>query len=118
VRDDLTPGRVKAARGIAVLADAIQIGLLPLFLEGFLSPVNAALDVAVAIGLFALVGWHWAFLPGFVAEMVPVLGLVPTWTAAVLIATRNAGGSPAIDVTPSVSVVEEEPPGGKRTLGP
>jgi len=117
VRDDLTPGRVKAARGLAILADAIQIGLLPLFFEGFLSPVNAALDVAVAIGLFALVGWHWAFLPGFISEMVPVLGLVPTWTAAVLIATRNAGSSPAIDVSPSVSVVDEKPADVKRTLG-
>ena len=32
-----------------------------------------------------LLGFHWAFLPAAVAEVVPVVDLAPTWTAAVLI---------------------------------
>jgi hypothetical protein len=34
-----------------------------------------------------LLGWHWAFLPTFAAELIPGLDLVPTWTAAVFYVT-------------------------------
>jgi hypothetical protein len=87
----VTPsGRVRAARILGMTADFVQIGLLPFFSPGWLSPLNDALDVVVAIAMIALVGWHWAFLPAFLAELIPVFDLVPSWTAAVLIATRNA----------------------------
>jgi hypothetical protein len=86
----MTAKRVKAARVLGVAADAVQLGLLPLFAAGWVSPLNDALDVAVAIAMVVLVGWHWAFLPAFVSELVPIWDLVPSWTAAVLIATRNA----------------------------
>jgi hypothetical protein len=95
MRDDVTPGRVKTARGVAMAADFVQIGLLPLFAEGWLSPLNDALDVLVAIAMIALVGWHWAFLPAFLSELVPFFDLVPSWTAAVFIATRSPEGAPA-----------------------
>ena len=85
-----TSNRVKAARVLGIVADAVQLGLLPLFVEGWVSPLNDVLDVVVAIAMVALVGWHWAFVPAFFAEMIPVFDLVPSWTAAVLIATRNA----------------------------
>jgi hypothetical protein len=74
---------------IAILADAIQIVGLPLFAEGGLSPLDTALDVAVGAILIKLLGWHWAFLPTFAAELVPGLDLFPTWTAAVYFATRK-----------------------------
>jgi hypothetical protein len=90
---ELDRRKVIAARTIAVMADAVQVGLLPLFLEGALSTVNDVLDVAVAGILTALVGWHWAFVPSFVAELVPVLNLAPSWTAAVFIATRNSSAA-------------------------
>jgi hypothetical protein len=81
--------RVRAARLIAMAADLLQIGVLPLFAPGALSPADDALDVAAAALLTWLIGWHWSFLPSFVAELVPGLDLVPTWTAAVLFATRG-----------------------------
>jgi hypothetical protein len=71
------------ALAVAVLADTIQFLLLPLFSEGVLSPFEDALDVAVALAMVALLGRHWAFLPAFVAELVPGVDLFPTWTAAV-----------------------------------
>jgi hypothetical protein len=104
----ITAGRVKAARALAIAADFLQIGLLPLFVEGWLSPLNDALDVVVAIALTLLVGWHWAYLPAFLSELVPVFGLVPTWTAAVLIATRNA--SPGPDTPPPGGLPPGTPP--------
>jgi hypothetical protein len=90
-----TSGRILAARAIAVTADLVQLGLFPVFGEGALSPWNDGLDVVVAIVLTLLLGWHWVLLPSLVAELVPGLNLVPTWTAAVLYLTRGGPGPAA-----------------------
>src|SRR2546425_229008 len=63
--------RVWTARLVALAADVVQIALLPLVLGGAISPVNDLIDVVTAVVLTVLVGWHWAFLPAFVAEIVP-----------------------------------------------
>ncbi len=74
---------------VALAADALQIAVFPLFVEGALSPLDSVLDVAVGLVLTRLLGWHWAFLPSLAAELVPGLDLFPTWTAAVYFVTRN-----------------------------
>ncbi len=84
--------RTGLALGVAIAADVVQWLLLPVFGGGALSPVNDALDVFVAVLMWRLVGWHWAFLPAFAAELIPAFDLVPSWTLAVWIATR--GGRP------------------------
>jgi hypothetical protein len=97
----VTPGNVKAARLLAVAADVCQIVVFPLFVGGAFSPWDDGLDLLVAGVLTRLLGWHWAFLPTFFAELVPGLDLVPTWTAAVFFATRGAASArkpEAIDV--------------------
>jgi hypothetical protein len=91
----VTPARVFAARAIAVAADVLQLAVFPAFSEGGVSPLDTGLDVAVAALLTGLVGWHWAFLPSFAAEIVPLVDLVPTWTAAVFFATRGSRGKRA-----------------------
>jgi len=91
----VTRNRIKIARVVAVSADLLQIGFFPLFGEGFASPINDALDVAVCLVLTLLIGWHYTFLPSFLAEAVPMLDLIPTWTLAVLIATRGKQTTPA-----------------------
>lgn len=113
----LTPGRVWLARSIAIAADFLQIVAFPFFAPGALSPWSDALDLAVAGALTALVGWHWVFLPSFIAEIVPGLDLVPTWTAAAFFVTRGHGrpGAPeasrkgAIDVPVIRSTPEGRP---------
>ena len=83
-------GRHLAALAIAIAADAIQCGLLPLFMEGAAAPWNDALDIGVGAALVALLGWHVVFLPAFLGELVPFLNLFPTWTATVLfVVTRK-----------------------------
>ncbi len=83
-------GRHVAALVIALAADAVQIGLLPLFMEGAAAPWNDALDIAVGAALIALLGWHVAFFPAFLGELVPFLNLFPTWTATVVfVVTRK-----------------------------
>ena len=81
--------RVWMARLLALAADAVQVLFLPLFGAGIVSPVNDALDVMIGLALVWLVGWHWAFLPSFVAELVPGLDIFPSWTTAVWFATRG-----------------------------
>lgn len=103
----LTPGRIRAARAIAMVADLAEIVVFPAFMEGFLSPANDVVDVAVAVALTRILGWHWAFLPSFLAEMIPVVGLVPTWTAAVFYVTS---GLPAVDGVPTATRVDPPPP--------
>jgi hypothetical protein len=75
--------RFRAAMLLAVVADALQIVVFPLFGEGALSPAEDVLDLLVAAILVNLLGWHWEFLPAFAAELVPGLDLVPFWTMAV-----------------------------------
>ena len=81
--------RARMALAIALAADVAQWVLLPLVLGGAASPVNDVIDVGVAIAMIVLVGWNWAFLPTFLAELIPVVDLVPTWTIAVWLATRG-----------------------------
>ncbi len=72
---------------VAMAADAVQIVLLPFFAEGGVSPLDSIVDLGVAVVLTRLIGWHWAFLPTLMAELVPGLDLFPTWTAAVFYVT-------------------------------
>ena len=76
--------RFRVALILAMAADALQILWFPLFAEGALSPADDVLDLAVAAVLVNLLGWHWEFLPAFVAELVPGVDLVPFWTFAVI----------------------------------
>jgi hypothetical protein len=81
--------RLAIALVLALVADSIQWMAFPLFLGGATSPLDLVLEIAVAVGMVALVGWHWAFIPTFIAELVPVVELVPSWTLAWWIATRG-----------------------------
>lgn len=85
---------------VAMAADALQIGVFPLFMEGALSPLNDALDVIVAATLWRLLGWHWSLLPTIAAELVPGLDLIPTWTAAVFLITRKHVQSQEPEILP------------------
>jgi hypothetical protein len=85
----LTRKRIWAARIIAIAADGTQLVLTPFVLGGAMSPIDDVIDVVTAAALIGLVGFHWAFLPTFVAEIVPFVDLVPSWTLAVFLATRG-----------------------------
>jgi hypothetical protein len=80
----ISPGsRFRAAMLLAILVDALQIVVFPVFIEGALSPADDILDFGIAAVLVQLLGWHWEFLPSFLAKLVPGVDLVPFWTMAV-----------------------------------
>jgi hypothetical protein len=85
-RDTITisPGpRFRAALLLAIVADVLQIIVFPLFVEGAESPADDILDFGIGAVLVYLLGWHWEFLPSFLAKLVPGVDLVPFWTMAV-----------------------------------
>ena len=68
---------------LAMLADALQVFVFPVFVEGAFSPADDIVDFGVAAMMIHLLGWHWEFLPSFLAKLVPGVDLVPFWTMAV-----------------------------------
>jgi hypothetical protein len=86
---------------VALAADAIQIVVMPLFAGGALSPADTLVDMATAMILTKIVGWHWAFVPTILAELVPGLDLFPTWTAAVFYVTWRSAPSQPPDIRPA-----------------
>jgi hypothetical protein len=86
IRDAITisPGsRFRVAMVLAIIADALQIVVFPLFVEGAESPADDVLDFGIGALMVYLLGWHWEFLPSFFAKLVPGVDLVPFWTMAV-----------------------------------
>jgi len=80
----ISPGpRLRAAMILAIIADALQIVVFPLFVEGAESPADDILDLAMAAALTYLLGWHWEFVPSFLGKLAPGVDLVPLWTLAV-----------------------------------
>ena len=80
----ISPGlRFRAAMILAIIADALQIVVFPLFVAGAASPADDILDFGIGAVLVYLLGWHWEFLPSFFAKLVPGVDLVPFWTMAV-----------------------------------
>jgi hypothetical protein len=102
----VSASRIKAARVIAVSADALQLFFFPLFAEGFVSVLDDALDLLVCAVMTILVGWHYSFLPSFIVKVVPFADLVPTWTIAVFLATRR---NQTPQETPETQVYSDPP---------
>ena len=95
------------ALAIAALADAVQLGLFPVFAAGGLSAPDDVLDFAVAIALVLTLGWRWRLVAVLALELVPGVALFPSWT--VFVATLPVGpeavglpaGAPAAADPPS-----------------
>ena len=80
----ISPGaRFRAAMMVAVVADALQIVIFAVFVAGAASPADDILDLGIGALMVHLLGWHWEFLPSFLAKLIPGVDLVPFWTMAV-----------------------------------
>jgi hypothetical protein len=87
----ISPGpKFRSAMLLAIMADALELVIFPAFVEGAFSPADDLLDLGMAAVLVRLLGWHWEFLPSFLAKLVPGVDLVPFWTIAVANVWRKA----------------------------
>jgi hypothetical protein len=100
----LTKTRVRAAYGVAIAADVLQVALGPV---GW-TFADEILDIITMIATTWLIGFHPLLLPTFVLELVPVADLLPTWTGCVALVVMlrkkdappplHDGKGPVIDV--------------------
>jgi hypothetical protein len=100
----LTRLRMVAALAVAVVADGLQLLLGPL---GWAFP-DQIIDAVAMILTAWLIGFHVLLLPTFVAELVPVLDDLPTWTACVIavIALRKREQRVAPPTPPEKPVID------------
>jgi hypothetical protein len=90
-RITISPGsRFRSAMILAIVADALQIIIFPVFVAGAASPADDVLDFGVGALMVSLLGWHWEFVPSLLAKLVPGVDLVPFWTMAVANVYRKA----------------------------
>jgi hypothetical protein len=84
----LTPRRVRSAYSVAVVTDLLQVILGPLGWAG----ADEVLDLVAAAVTWRLLGFHPLLLPTFAIEFLPLVDMLPTWTAcvALVVATRRA----------------------------
>ena len=75
----LTRTRILLALAVAIAADGLQLFLGPL---GWLF-VDEVIDAVAMILTLWLLGFHVLLLPTFVAELIPAVDMLPTWTACV-----------------------------------
>jgi hypothetical protein len=80
LRPALTRWRIVLALLVAVTADALQIVLGPI---GWMMS-DEVIDVVTMVVTSGLIGFHVLLLPTFILESLPVVGMLPTWTACVI----------------------------------
>lgn len=76
----LTRTRIALALAVAVTADGLQLLLGP---AGWALP-DQAIDLLAMLLTAWAIGFHLLLLPTFVAELIPVVDMLPTWTACVI----------------------------------
>ena|SRR5476651_662363 len=76
----LTRTRIILAFAVALIADGLQLLLLP-FAWTFL---ESAVDVVAMTLTTWILGFHPLLLPTFVVEFIPVIDVLPTWTACTI----------------------------------
>jgi hypothetical protein len=75
---------------IALIADGLQVAVTPLITVGGLGVfLDVVIDLVTAVIMILLLGFHWAFLPSFLVELIPGVSLVPLWTLAAILATKR-----------------------------
>ena len=112
----LSRRRMFLAFAIAIVADALQFPITAATATGiFALPGEAAdfaLDCFVMILTSWLLGFHWVLLPSLIAELVPGLDLLPTWTGCVafVVWQRQKEQKPQAPAIVDVETVPPQPP--------
>ena len=104
--------RLRAALAMLLAAglDAAQVAMGPL---GW-AFADELLDVLGLIAFSVMVGFHPLLLPTFVIEIIPVVDMLPTWTAcvgAVLLLRGRAKNESSSVATPKEAEASPQKPG-------
>lgn len=104
----ITPKQKYGALAVAGIVDILQVTVLaPSTVAGPASPLEWGVDVGTALVLTLILGWNWRLLVAFLVELLPTVGLFPTWSAMLLtitaMSTEKKPDSPGVS-GPSVGV--------------
>ena len=102
----LTRTRILLALAAAESADGLQYFLGPL---GWVV-VDQAIDVVALVLTAWTIGFHLLLLPTFVAEIFPVVDMLPTWTACVIAVIALRKREQNAEPPPSVPTKSAKPP--------
>jgi hypothetical protein len=80
LKPELTGWRMALAIIVALVADGLQLFLGPI---GWVFS-DEVIDVVAMVVTSFLIGFHVLLLPTFLLEIVPVVGMLPSWTGCVL----------------------------------
>jgi len=75
----LTRSRVRLAYAVAITADAFQVLLGPPGWAFF----DEIIDLVAMCLTWRAIGFHPLLLPTFALEFIPIIDMLPTWTACV-----------------------------------
>ena len=112
----LSRRRMILAFAIAIIADGLQYPITAATATGILAlpgeAADFALDCFVMILTSWLLGFHWVLLPSLIAELVPGLDLLPTWTGCVafVIWQRQKERKPPAPTIIDIETVPQQPP--------
>ena len=106
----LTPTRIWMAFIVAIAADGIQMALGP---AGSFLFADQVIDVIAMCLVSLLIGFHPMLIPTFVAELLPLIAMLPTWTGCVgvVVALRKRQQRNEMGPPPGPPPV---PPGSRR----
>lgn len=117
----LTRRRIALALLVALAADGLQIPFV-------IPPAPEIIDVVAMLLTVWLLGFHVLLLPTFVVELVPVVGMLPTWTACVgavialrkraeagMVATRDSTTQLSPAPSPTAELPTTNPPPASQT---
>jgi hypothetical protein len=118
----LTRGRIAFAMVVAVITDFLQIMLGPWGWVG----ADQGLDVVAMILTTMAIGFHPLLLPTFVLDFIPVVGMLPSWTACtltvVLLRKKDLVASPptppVVDIQATVTASQPASPVPPRLQEP
>jgi hypothetical protein len=115
----LTRQRIAFAFVVAAATDAIQFSLGPLGWFG----ADEGLDVLAMILTSAALGFHMLLLPTFILKLLPVVEMLPTWTActaAVVVLRKKAQNAASTYVVPPriIDATPRPPEPGSESQGP
>ncbi len=95
----ISPGpQFRTAMLLAIVADALQLVVFPVFVEGALSPADDLLDLGVGAAMIHLLGWHWEFCPRSSPNSCPA----PIWSLSGPWRLPACGAKPSAWLTPPV----------------
>ena len=100
----LTKSRIRLAYSVAITADVLQLALGPL---GWVF-ADEIIDLIAMVLIWRTIGFHPLLLPTMALEFVPLVDMLPTWTACVALvvslrkrqqaAKPPPGEGPVIDI--------------------